>query len=215
MKIDTINKVIYIANPKTGSTSLRDMMHTYRDKELHKKLLKNGDYHPHHNFKKWKKILLKYNINIDEYFVFTTIRNPFKRIYSWYNYCKFDKVGMPWWVFDKYKGYSNEYTWETFIETYPENNTGWPWCLHKFIDFKNDNYNMIIKIEDIDINKLNNQIYKHCGVSKYFDEILKTNCSGKKINKIYYHNQLIINKNNLFKDDFSYGKYKLINVNDF
>lgn len=32
MKIDTINKVIYLANPKTGSTSLRDMMYTHSDK---------------------------------------------------------------------------------------------------------------------------------------------------------------------------------------
>ena len=40
MRIDTVNKVIYIANPKTGSSSLRKMMNIHKDKELHKKLRK-------------------------------------------------------------------------------------------------------------------------------------------------------------------------------
>ena len=45
MRIDTKNKIIYLANPKTGSTSLREIMDEYCDWELIKILTNNDTYH--------------------------------------------------------------------------------------------------------------------------------------------------------------------------
>lgn len=207
MRIDTINKIIYIANPKTGSTSLRMMMDTYKDKELHKKLEKNGDYSDHYNFKRWKKILLKYNINIDEYFVFTTIRNPFERVVSLYKYFKFDIEGRPF--YDKsYTGYSEKYTWEKYFD-YNDYR-----FFSNFIDYKNDNYSSIIKIEDLDIDSLNKKIFYHSGVSEYFSKVLHTNRTIKKP-KIYFHKQYMIDKiSKIFSDDIKFGNYEIIKLNE-
>ena len=209
MRIDTINKIIYIANPKTGSTSLRKMMDKYNDNKLFNKLNNNNDFNHHYNFQQWKKILLKYEINIEDYFVFTTIRNPFKRIISYYNYSKFDKNGCPFWH-DNYIEYDKNYSWETFIEIAKDS----LWYFLKFINYNNDKYNLIIKIEDFDINDINNKIYKHCGKSNYFDKKLKLNVT-KKLNSLYYQKQSHIDKvANIFKDDIHYGNYEIININE-
>ena len=47
MRIDTKNKIIYFANPKTGSTSLRKIMDDYNNWSLTKYLNNNNIFHDH------------------------------------------------------------------------------------------------------------------------------------------------------------------------
>lgn len=76
MIIDHQHKIVYIAIPKTGTTSTENYL---------KKVLpnsKNGVYHKHIKAKDIKKRLPNY----DEYFKFAVVRNPYDWYVSWYTY---------------------------------------------------------------------------------------------------------------------------------
>lgn len=92
MRIDTKNKIVFFANAKTGSTSLRKLMDKYNDKRFCKDFFSvENPTHiaPHLLCKKFEELHKKNEYidhQYDEYFSFTTIRNPWARIVSAYNY---------------------------------------------------------------------------------------------------------------------------------
>lgn len=94
------NKIFYYANPKTGSTSLRKIIENYHDMETQIKLFNSNKIWSQFNIKNIKNKIDKnddINIDISEYFSFTTIRNPWIRVVSDYNYQKCDKNGIAFW----------------------------------------------------------------------------------------------------------------------
>ena len=122
MRIDTKNKIIYLANPKTGSTSLRLLMDPNSNKYLLNLLKEKNLYNDHYNINIFQKNFNKLNIdnidlNLKNYFSFTTIRNPWERIVSAFKYQERDKNGVPFWNYDSYdKNTSGQYTFESFLK---------------------------------------------------------------------------------------------------
>ena len=216
MIIDTKNKIIYISNPKTGSTTFRYIMNKYNDKKLIKKLIENKDYHPHYNYREWYSILSKYGINIDDYYCFTTIRNPFRRIISFYKYCNFDDNGIPFWK-KKYNSiHNNNYSFKQFINEYPYHTSiNWKWEHPDFIDFKNNKYNDIYKLEELNLDIINKKIKQHCNINNYFHNIPIKN-KTHKTNTIYFTEHQMIDKiKNIFINDIIYGNYAIPKINEY
>jgi hypothetical protein len=87
---------IYIVNPKTGSTSLRNiLLNTLKQtnscilQDCFKNEIKYDIYH--NNTVLTKDMCIKLNKNYNDYFSFTTIRNPWAKMVSLYFYAKPDK----------------------------------------------------------------------------------------------------------------------------
>ena len=92
MRFSKVRKFIYLANPKTGSTSVRSMLDSISD---HKKLIKKKQYHDHWSAQEYKLVFKKNGLNWDDYYVFTTIRNPWAKYLSNYFFSKPDNNFAP------------------------------------------------------------------------------------------------------------------------
>lgn len=90
MRFSLEKKFIYLANMKTGSTSVRNLLTPHSD---HEGLLDEGLYAHHWNAKKYKSIFEEKGWVWDSFYSFTTIRNPWARIVSFYNYGRPDSKG--------------------------------------------------------------------------------------------------------------------------
>ena len=97
MIISTEYKIIYLSNCKCASSCIRQRFMPINNKKLVEKVQNCGLGNPHMPYDKVLKALAQENINIDGFFLFSTIRNPWERIVSLYNYCKPDKNGVPFW----------------------------------------------------------------------------------------------------------------------
>lgn len=98
MIICTKHKIIYLSNCKCASSTIRKYFWEIRDHEIVDGIEKQGNGNPHMPYDKVAKFLTKnYDIDIDTFFLFSTIRNPWERIVSLYNYSKPDKNGVPFW----------------------------------------------------------------------------------------------------------------------
>ena len=89
-------KIIYIDIPKTGSSSLRNVLldescTNYPHSELLNSTVKKAHTRP----ARWKNFIDPSKIELEDFFVFTVVRNPFDRFCSywrWRNYgCSFDE----------------------------------------------------------------------------------------------------------------------------
>ena len=99
-------KIIYLENPKCGSTSIRNFLKYRFDKNI--KILQDivenkTKYDTYHsNINQTKGICCNLNIEFDNYFSFTTIRNPWSKLVSLYHYDRPDKNGTPFYQHNKY-----------------------------------------------------------------------------------------------------------------
>ncbi len=79
------HKFVFLANQKCGSTTLHEMLKPFSDKaytfSVYQKPLGT-----HATAREVRKYLEKRNYNWDDYYVFTTIREPYSRIKSCYRY---------------------------------------------------------------------------------------------------------------------------------
>lgn len=86
MRISHQYKFIFFSNPKTGSTSLRDLLTPYSDLQ-EVQYTERTEYNPfyaHITPKEVKEIFLLKNWDFDKYFKFTFVRNPWARLVSLY-----------------------------------------------------------------------------------------------------------------------------------
>ena len=90
MIIDKNKRFIFIHNPRTGGTSIRKSLEDYQDHEKHEEMQK---YFPTTQFSRitYSHVdhiglhVLSEVLDIEQYgYVFTCVRNPFSRIYSYY-----------------------------------------------------------------------------------------------------------------------------------
>lgn len=219
MRIDSKNKIIYFANPKTGSTSLRKMMDKKNNRNLMNYLKENNKYGHHWNFKKYKLIFdelsevnNKISVNLDEYFSFTTIRNPWRRIVSAYKYQKCDKNGTSWYHRASYDNTTaGEFSFSDFVKkiVHTHSTTHAP-NAERFCFDKNNNQlvTKIYKIETLTSNKINNDIKKHLGIDYNLEEIPVLNTTKKDDYKKYYTEQWMIDKvGEVYKKDIELGNY--------
>lgn len=87
MRLSLKHKLIYLANPKTGSTSIRKLMDPISDHEL---LKKQNQYSDHYGVKDFLPIFQSNKWNWDEFYSFCTIRNPWDKYVSNYHFSKPD-----------------------------------------------------------------------------------------------------------------------------
>ena len=220
MRIDTKNKIIYLANPKTGSTSLRKIMDKKNNRNLMNYLKENNKYHDHWSFEKFKLIFdelsevnNKISVNLDEYFSFTTIRNPWRRIVSAYKYQKNDRNGEPWYHSQYDNTTAGEFSFSNFVKKL-SNEDYWCGCgiqpAEWFCFDKNDNQlvTKIYKIETLTSDKINNDIKKHLGIDYNLEEIPVLNTTKKDDYKKYYTEQWMIDRvGEIYKKDIELGNY--------
>ena len=94
--ISTKYKILFIGNCKCASTCIRRRFENINEKELDDMIIDNCDYHP--TYEKVSTYLQKrHDIVLSDYFVFSTIRNPWQRMVSLYKYGKPDKNGIDFW----------------------------------------------------------------------------------------------------------------------
>ena len=124
MLINHSQRFVYLAIPRTGSTSiLRCLYKCFPDS------IKAG----HHR--------MDVPVDCYEYYIFTTVRNPYKRLLSHYRHrYRYYKELIAHWSFDEYvKNIVNER-----MKDYKLNNDP-PCCKYPFTKYKTD----FIKIEDM------------------------------------------------------------------
>jgi len=90
MRISHKHKFIFLSKPKCASESIREKLNKFSD-------IKSEGKYPYHHHTTAFELRMHFNAmgwNWDEYFSFTTIRNPWDMIVSLYHYGKPDKNGL-------------------------------------------------------------------------------------------------------------------------
>ena len=83
MRISHKHKFVYIAIEKTGSSTMRYLLHKHSD--IISKT-GQGDFAHHNTAQKLKDVFNKNDWDWDDYLKFTVVRHPISRIYSMYKY---------------------------------------------------------------------------------------------------------------------------------
>ncbi|MGZ9812024.1 sulfotransferase family 2 domain-containing protein [Pseudoroseicyclus sp. H15] len=88
MRISHEKKFIFLAVPRTGSTSLRDLLDPYSDiKSVHiTETNRNHPYYHHISARELKDIFDKNGWDFSSYSKFCVVRNPFDRVVSLYHH---------------------------------------------------------------------------------------------------------------------------------
>lgn len=225
-------RCVYLPNPKTWYTTIREFIRLINKRyyediiELNKTLYNDKEYHPHYNYNDTKTFLANYDINLDECYTFTTIRNPWSRIVSLYKYAGYDKNGYAQWQdnYDIHSAY--EYSFEYFIKNLKiETNSVIPIDKYAFDKNGNQLVDKIFKMEDLDVKDITTCLHSNCNIK--YEDILKKfeknnikmitimpiikvidSIKNKKSYKEYYTEQWMIDKvANLFKKDIEIGMY--------
>lgn len=216
MRIDTKNKVIYFANPKTGSTSLRKLMDKYCDFSIIKHLENHNMFHDHWSMNMYKVIFdSKLKITqLNDYFSFTTIRNPWNRIVSAFKYQKCDKNGYPFYHPDYDKNTAGQYSFKEFVKKVDDKDY---WCgvgipnANYFCFDKNGNQlvTKIYPIETLTKEMIESDIKNLHGIHYNVSEIPHLNITKKVDYRLFYTDQWMIDTvKDVYKKDIELGNYQ-------
>jgi hypothetical protein len=83
MRVSHRYRFVFLSNPRCGSTSLRKMLLPYSDLSS---TTNKYPYHHHTNAKALRRVFVEKGWDWDRYTVFTTIRNPWDRIVSMWEF---------------------------------------------------------------------------------------------------------------------------------
>lgn len=218
MIISTEYKFIYLANPKTGSTSVRDVLRPFANQKLMNKIVVN----PHMPFSMLKEKARDFKIDLAEYFIFTTVINPWKRMVSNFFYRKDDRRGLPWYHKNYDKSTAGEYSFFQYISNVLGDKNRdldpyWSGCgCPNLKNFIQDSGCEVYKIENFCLETLLLDI--HSNTSFRLDDlivqdqlpVLNTTQPNKTQNyQQYYIEQWMIDKvARIYSSDIEYGNYK-------
>lgn len=213
-------KILYLENPKCGSGSIRNFLkYTFvKDIRILQHIVENktkyDDYHS--NIKQTKEICCNLNLEFDNYFSFTTIRNPWAKMVSLYHYDRPDKNGFSWYLenklYDSTSAFTHDFNyWIKNIDS------------KKFFNINNfafeNNIQQVTKIYPIEtftIKELCDDITEfheknNLGIPHFdFDIHMKlsiTNTTEHKHYSSYYSKESIEIVRNLFAKDIELGNY--------
>lgn len=191
MTYNTNTKVLFIHIPKTAGTSIKKILSL------------NGFVHDavHADYKMAKEKIENYN----EYFKFSSVRNPFSRMVSWYNHLKHlsfageDRRGRV--VLDPG-------TFENFIFNHNQIYAGHPMRGYTFrkqqVDFIGNDMNFIIRFENLQ--KDFNTVCEYIGIEPM---VLPVRRKTKTVNYRDYYNAAIKDAvYRIFRKDFKTFKYE-------
>lgn len=88
MLVSHSHKFIFIAIPRTGSTSIRYSLQKYLHKYPETLEEEAQQFDPHITASSVKDVMMQQGYDWNEYFKFTFVRNPWDRILSKFLYCK-------------------------------------------------------------------------------------------------------------------------------
>ncbi len=215
--ISTKYKILFIGNCKCASTCIRRRFENINEKELDDMIIDNCDYHP--TYEKVSTYLQKrHDIVLSDYFVFSTIRNPWQRMVSLYKYGKPDKNGIDFWGgkwgFEYIKGTSCSF--DDYIKTKRYLNS----CRNKQILF--EDYDVkLYKVEELCIKKILKDIDNHFNTVDYVpidktklkiidpDWVEMDKIQSEDYKDYYKNPETIKVLSEYYKSDIDFGKYKL------
>jgi hypothetical protein len=190
------HKFIFLANPKCASTSVHEFLRPFSDKaytlSVYQKPLGT-----HANARKVRSYMEKRGYHWDDYFVFTTIRHPLKRIRScWYYEIDFLQNKDPIDLFIRTPRDFKRYVMED-------------WFFRRFYDisdFVSDEnghclVDKIIKVEEIDSELP--PILEKCGISKRWEDFDRKNVT-KKRRELVYDDEMIEHIRKIRPNDAAY-----------
>lgn len=213
MSINIDTKELYIANPKTGSGSVRKYLNEIdgfiplrfftTDKQLLKRLyeedyelcsikVKHDNYFTdHHPARIIKKYLEEKGYNWDDFFTFTTIRNPYEKVLSAYRYKLFQKEEIDFNEQFKLRGAENK-CWHPMYKI-------------EYMAYDLQNNCLLNKIIDLPRVKIElERMFK-----KPFNYHLKKTFNGESYHKRFTP-EMIQYTQIFFKEDIQLFKYKYI-----
>jgi len=207
---------IYLANCKTGSTSIRNLLtENIEDVIFNMNELKyKKKFHEHFTAREYTKIFEENGDDFSKYFSFTVIRNPYDRTVSAYSYQKCDKNGKPFWHYDKYDEESaGSLSFEKYLDI---NGPGYGINNINHFAYDNNGNNLLTKIYTIenfsieqlnnDINKFNNNKYPLINLPNKLEKLNQTVRNNDY--KYYFKNDKYIKLvNDYFYEDIRLGNY--------
>lgn len=230
MILNIEHKIIFLSNTKCASSALRQRFWRLRSQPLSQ--LEKDRVHSTYDEVK-ENLFVEYNLHIENFYVFSTIRNPWERMVSLYNYAKPDKNGNEFWVMQPKnidKPWGGEYDKNTRCSF--ENYLKTPCKVHKDVPhkFRYACRNMetmfgngdvkIYKTEDLNIDVIlddmslfNNDIASKISREKL--QIIEPNgwypkkegIESKNYREYYTNDSLIEIVANHYKTDIEYGGY--------
>jgi hypothetical protein len=217
---------VYFANPKTGSTSLRDILIKTSTDYLRE--FNTNHFHFHMTLN-----TLKTKYDITNYFTFTTIRNPYEKLVSLYFYNKPDINNLAWYDngYDKNTKFRNSFKiW--LIDYLNDKNENRLWSMrlsntkietHAFDNKFNQLITKIYRIEDFTLKQLEDDINCHnlnCCHNKiilnekinFNIEMPYLNITNHKHYSEYYDYELVELVKKHYAHDIKLGNYRFVCV---
>ena len=208
------HKFIFMSNPRCGSTSIREFFEKNKlcdisvINEAESLLFYGVIIEPHINASNLSKFIKSIGYNINDFKIFTTVRNPYDLHVSLYNYSKCDSSGRPFWL-SSYSGYDPTFNINEFIKL----NSLWPYRLFTYVDNKCI-VNNVYKIEEFTEEII-------CNILQSIDPSIEYNnlpYRYKKSNESYgntNHRELFNNEtyallNKIYSNDFEQFGYTMI-----
>ena len=95
MRISHRYKFVYVSKPKCASESIRKSLNPYSD--IYSSPDNSSPYYHHTNLKQLQQHFSEQGWQFDDYFKFTSVRNPWEMAVSLYSYAKTDINGIRFW----------------------------------------------------------------------------------------------------------------------
>ena len=204
MIIDKHKRFIFVHNPRTGGTSIRKALEKYQDQKAYDNVIDklketnfNNIIFSHHSHCNIEMVE-----NSNEYnYVFTCVRNPFSRTYSWYKKAIF--IGKEIEDIIARQGYHHLPSFTDYInEMYTYLNS--PNTDHHYMLFHTYPYNFwtynvpnVIRFEDLSNEDVWNELMKKCG----FDEKINRPHENPSATQFEYREH--------YNDDTRYKLYEM------
>ena len=207
-------KILFIHIPKTGGTTIGNIIHPYDDplicsnKSLGKRyadILRGEDFHfaEHQNFTYYARHTEKLGMDISSFFVFAFTRNPYSRLYSTWKFIK-KQISVGNSLFTDQYEHGVKKSFASWIETLTKENV-YSWCQRQSWFVKKNQCNFVGRYEnfEIDLKKLLDIIKYRCSNIPRFNQ-----SSATDEYKFHYNKKRKDIVYTLFKSDFTEFHYE-------
>lgn len=221
MVISHRKKFIYFVVPKCASATIRQSISIYTD--IGYPVTPHTQHMPINHF--LSTPYAKENANLmSSYFKFSFVRNPYDRLYSGYIQDKLASETMPEWtkakkpIFDNIGDNFNRYIREYVNKNDIKNDPSWI-CFCPMYDFSHVNNDYYLdwfgRVENIesDLPKLSELIGFEFKTTSNMNVNVKPSRKLKYLDK--YESSTIEIINTLYKDDFNFFNYEMLDPNNF
>ncbi|MDV7390804.1 sulfotransferase family 2 domain-containing protein [Arthrospira platensis SPKY1] len=196
MRISHKYKFVFLANPQSGSTSIRRILNPYSDI----KSCEKPPYVHHINARKLKEHFQSMSWDWGSYFKFTTIRNPWSKMVGRYHY-GLKNTASVW-----HKPASNAKNFSDFLDHPIVQRLSRETRIDNFAFDKSGDclVDQILKMEDMDSQLT--AILKNLGIE--IEKVIKINTTEHDHYSLYYNDVTRNSVAEMFAFDINYGNYQ-------